>query len=75
MNGQGRLDAFRAAVERMEDSKNDRFREMIIERGMFHDGELYEISEAVARKCAELIRNSSPDGAGAILDYFGLPAK
>jgi|TARA_R110000851_G_scaffold237286_1_gene390120 hypothetical protein len=24
---------------------------------------------------AEAIRNSSPDGAGAILDYFGLPAK
>jgi hypothetical protein len=75
MNGQSRIDAFLAAVEQKETSMNDRFNEMITERGMIHDSELYEISEAVAEECAELIRNSSPDAARAILDHFGLSVK
>ena len=53
----------------------DRIKEMITERGMFHDSELYEIAEAVIRECAKLTRNLSPHGEfaeKAVLEHFGM---
>ena len=33
---------------------NERIKQMIDERGMYHDSELYEIAEAVIRECGQL---------------------
>lgn len=43
---------------------NDRIKEMITEAGMYHDSELYEISEKVIKECIilaqrEIIRNGT----------------
>jgi hypothetical protein len=34
---------------------NNRIKQMITDRGMFHDSELYEIAESVVRECAEVV--------------------
>lgn len=62
---------------------NERIKEMITKRGMYHDSELYEISEAVIRECAEICDNlqdaldrhklpSPSECANIIREYFGV---
>lgn len=53
---------------------NDRVKEMIGELGLLPDQDLYEISEAVVRECADMACNLSPHGVytkHAILEHFG----
>jgi hypothetical protein len=37
---------------------NQKIRDMITERGMFHQEELYEIAEAVVRECMALCKTA-----------------
>ena len=53
---------------------NERIKQMITERGMYHDSELYEIAEAVVRECAEVILNNDiekQEDYGFNHPYFG----
>ena len=37
---------------------NERIKQMIDERGMYHDSELYEIAEAVIRECMAMCQTA-----------------
>ena len=41
---------------------NEKIKQMIDDRGMFHQSELYEIAEAVIRECLLVI--NQPNGVG-----------
>ena len=36
---------------------NQKIRDMITERGMYHDSELYEIAEAVIQECIDVCKS------------------
>jgi len=55
---------------------NKRIQEMIAERGMFQDSELYELAEAVIRECASVVdyyrTRNEPISGRNIKQHFGV---